>query len=175
MPRTHHPKSASVPAQAVRVNEEPPQELRLERGVERGGRVGDPRRRYKEEFPRERVREAGMTAGSKPGGEPTADDADPEILLDENLSHTPAAHRDRDATDTLLTRTSEAQIGAGRGRDEAEWAAKRPVGRRQAARLARKAAEHARNPNFFEHHEAASRSTPGPGRVIGSADDDASK
>lgn len=174
MPRTtaHPPRSRSLPAQAVRVNEQPPEELKLERGTERGGRVGDPRRRYREEFPAERNREAGLTGASMPGGEPTADDAAREVLLDENLSHTPNAHRDRDPTDTLLTPHVESQIGGGTGLDEAELAERRPVGRKEASRLARKAAKHARDPNFFEHHEAASRSTPGPGRVIGGDPDD---
>lgn len=174
MPRStaHPPRSRRIPAQSVRVNEEPPEELKLERGLERGGRVGDPRSRYADEFPPQRAREAGLTGASKPGGEPTADDAEQETLLDDNLSHTLDSRRGRDPLDTVLGAREENQIGGGTGADEAELAEKKPVGRQEAARLARKAKRHARNPNFFEHHEAASRSTPGPGRVIGSVDDE---
>lgn len=169
MPRTgshssKRSKSTGIPAQAIRVNEEPAAELDFDQGLERGGRVGDPQPRGDEMFPPERVREAGMTAGSKPGGEQTADDASNDTLLDDNPSHTPADRRGREPEDTLLPERSAQDIGAGTGLDEAELAERDPVGHEEAQRLARKAAEHAADINFMEVHEAAAREAPGPGR-----------
>lgn len=109
---------------AAPVNEEPSGELDFNKGDERSGRVGDLRseRDYRGEFPEERVRRAGMTGGENPDGEVTADDLAPETLLDEDRSHTPDAEEDRVAIDSVLREASEAEIGEGYGKDEAELA-----------------------------------------------------
>lgn len=110
------------------LNEEPPAELDFEKGDERDGRAGDrkPEGVLREEYPAERVREAGQSGGEalddSVDNKVTADDLAPETLLDENRSRTPAARRERDSQDTVLSDVGEAQIGAGTGKDEAELA-----------------------------------------------------
>lgn len=106
------------------VNEEPPGELDFTKGDERGGRAGDLRSDadVRNEFPPAREREAGMTAGETADGEVTADDLAPETLLDEDRSRSPHARAKRSSADTLLRDAGEAEIGAGRGKDEAELA-----------------------------------------------------
>lgn len=131
--------------------------LRFERGDTRGGRIGDARDAHErnEEFPPERVREAGRTAAAMPDGEITADDLSPETLLDSEPSRTPHARDARTPADTALRTVNAAQIGAGDGLDEAECADLDPVGRKAAAATRRKAQRHARDPNMVEPHEAA--------------------
>lgn len=115
------------PRQAA-LNEEPAAELDFENGDERSGRAGDrnSNAELREEFPPARVREAGMSGGETPDqtvdGKVTADDLAPETLLDESRSHSPAARARRDSADTVLSDAGEEDIGAGRGRDEAELA-----------------------------------------------------
>jgi hypothetical protein len=89
-------------------------------------RIGDTRsrRKMREEFPPERVEEAGMTGGELADHKITADDVAPETLLDDNPSHTPAAKEGRDPLDQSLREVGESEIGAGGGLDEAELARK---------------------------------------------------
>lgn len=164
MPRTATRTTAGTNPDAgtkTRLNEEPAGELELD--VENdSGRIGDPRGKKKSraEFPPNRIREAGKTGGERDGGpheeyDVTADDVSPETLLDENRSRTPSARAGREPADTGLRTVSEASIGEGGGPDEQEMADRAPVGRGEARRLQRKAAEHARDPNAFEPNEAA--------------------
>lgn len=117
-PRSHEPA----------LNEEPPTDLDFEKGDARDGRAGDGKseRAMREEYPAERVREAGRSGGEvlddSVDNKVAADDLAPETLLDENRSRTPAAHRERDSQDTLLRDAGESEIGAGTGKDEAELA-----------------------------------------------------
>jgi hypothetical protein len=69
-------------------------------------------------FPPSRVRQAGMTGGSRPGGGPTADDLAPETLIPEDRPN---------AADGQLRTVDESEIGAGTGLDEAELAEVEPV------------------------------------------------
>lgn len=130
MPRMA-PKSVKV-ARAI-IDEELPQELSFDDDDSSDGRAGDlrPEQDILDEFPPERVRQAGMTGGEVPEAGPdsgvTADDLAPETLLDDNRSHSPAAHRRRDAADTLLSSADERDIGAGGGLDEAELAREQPL------------------------------------------------
>lgn len=104
------------------LNESPDGELHLEPREERG-RVGDRRSRKaeREEFPPQRVREAGLTAAETPHPDrPTDDDATPETLIPEDKP---------DPADQTLRVTDEASIGEGFGKDEAELAEEDPVGR----------------------------------------------
>lgn len=144
-------------AQRVRVNEDPPRRLALDEGLERGGRIGDPRSRAHRdrEFPPARGREAGRSGGEIVDGDITADDAAPETLLDDERSATPSDRGRREPLDTVLRGRDPATIGGGRGKDEAELAGDAPVGAAESRRLRRKAQEHARDPNFFEPAEAA--------------------
>jgi hypothetical protein len=123
--RSLNPRDASL---APPLNEQPPQELDFEKGNERSGRVGDlrPSADVREEFPRVRERQAGMTAGETAGGEVTADDLSPETLLDEERSRTPAAQHGRAPADSLLREADEADIGGSDGEDEAEAAQDEP-------------------------------------------------
>lgn len=91
---------------------------------ERQGRIGDrrPAEELREEFPPERVREAGMTGGEIPGGGSTMDDADPEILIPEDGARSPSERGHGIPTDRDLSIVSADQIGAGGGLDEAEEA-----------------------------------------------------
>ena len=143
-------------AQRVRVNEDPPRRLALDEGLERGGRVGDPRSRdrHDREFPPARGREAGQSGGEIADGDVTADDAAPETLLDDERSATPSDRGRREPLDTVLRGRDPETIGTGRGKDEAELADDAPVGAEESRRLRRKAHEHARDPNHFEPAEA---------------------
>jgi hypothetical protein len=133
-----------------------PQRLRFDRGDERGGRTGDLRARVasNEEFPPERVRQAGQTGGETIDSEVTADDLSPETVLDSEPSRSPAARRGRIAADRDLSITEE-PLGLGGGLDEAEDADRDPVGRAEAAKLREKSREHASDANYFEPNEAA--------------------
>lgn len=139
--------------------EKPRSELDFERGDEREGRIGDPKpaREVREEFPGRREREAGTSGGETPDAHVTADDMTPETLLDSEPSRTPSSMRGRAANDSSMSVVGGASIGAGGGLDEAEEAERRPVGEQEAARLERKAREHAADPNSVEPHEAQER------------------
>lgn len=106
-------------------------------------------------FPRERVAEAGRTGGELPDRDVTADDLSPETLLDDDPSRTPSARRGRDAADGQLDVVSEADIGAGTGRDEAELAQAEPVGLNAAVRLRARSDRHAHDARSFEPAGAA--------------------
>ena len=148
-------RDAGSPAGRSR-DEGDPQRLRFDRGDERGGRTGDLRARTasNEEFPRERVEQAGQTGGERADVDVTADDLSPETLLDSDASRTPSARQGRTAADRELSVTDE-PLGLGGGLDEAEDADREPVGRAEAAKLRRKSREHASDPNYFEPNEAA--------------------
>jgi hypothetical protein len=108
----------------VEVNEEPGRELDFDKGDTRSGRAGDllSDTQVREQYPKAREREAGMSVGENPEGELTANDLSPETLLDEDRSHTPSARRRRAGVDTVLSDVDESQIGEGHGKDEAELA-----------------------------------------------------
>lgn len=144
-----HSASADTPSR-MRPNEAPDGELHLE-APPGDGRAGDRRSHQAErdEFPAKRVREAGLTAGSKPGSEPTADDASPETLIPEDR---PAA------TDRALTTVEASEIGAGTGLDEAELAQVKPVRRPQ-----RNGSTEDRGPGRMHSRNAARRSSQGQG------------
>lgn len=133
-----------------------PQRLRFDRGDERGGRTGDLRARVasNEEFPPERVRQAGRTGGETIDSDVTADDLSPETLLDSEASRSPSAREGRTASDRDLNIIEE-PLGLGGGLDEAEDAERDPVGQAEAAKLREKSREHASDPNYFEPNEAA--------------------
>ena len=92
-------------------------------------RIGDTRSRRKdeEEFPPERVEEAGRTGGEIPQEGLTADDLSPETLLDDLPSHTPAAEEQRVPLDTVLREVGPEEAAVGYGEDEAEQALRDPV------------------------------------------------
>lgn len=152
-PNTAH--DAVAPAGRSR-DEGDPERLRFDRGDERGGRTGDLRARVasNEEFPPERVRQAGHTGGERADTDVTADDLSPETLLDSDASRTPSARQGRIAADRELSITDQ-PLGLGGGRDEAEAAERQPVGQAEAAKLRKKSREHASDPNYFEPNEAA--------------------
>lgn len=78
--------------------------------------------------PNERVREAGLTGGSIPGDDRTADDLTPDTLISEDGARSPAeAGGANGAADERLTRKHKDQIGAGEGLDEAEMARANPL------------------------------------------------
>jgi hypothetical protein len=141
---------------ATQLSERPDGELRLERGLERSGRVGDPANddQMRDTYPPSRVREAGQTGGEMPDGESTADDVTPETMLDSEPSHTPHSGRGRMPADMQMRTVNEAGVGGGDGPDEAELAERDPVGVDEARARQRKAARHAADPNAFEPHEA---------------------
>ena len=108
------------------LNEQPDGELRLDRGDERSGRIGDPRspEDVQAEFPPERERLAGMTGGETLEGDVTADDMSPQTLLDEQPSHSPQSPQGRTPADSELRSVGEPEIGEGQGFGEAELARK---------------------------------------------------
>ncbi len=128
-----------------------PAELDFERDDRREGRIGDPipDKEIREEFPGQRVREAGMTGGETPDGETTADDLTPETLLDSEPSRL-----GRNPADQSMRVVDAAAIGAGNGLDEAEMAECSPVGQEAAEATRRKARAHAADPSMAEPHEA---------------------
>ncbi|GAB3396162.1 hypothetical protein [Azotobacter armeniacus] len=100
-----------------------------DRKDERQGHAGDlrPAEELREEFPPERVREAGMTGGEIPNGQPTMDDADLEILILENGARSPRERGHGLPADENLSIVSADRIGAGGGLDEAEVARVLPL------------------------------------------------
>ena len=140
-------------------DDETPGELDFERGNEREGRIGDPKpdKEIREEFPGRREREAGMTGGETPDGEPTGDDLTPETLLDADPSRTPDASGGRLPADLAMRVQDAAGIGAGGGLDEAEWAERDPVGRKTAQAARQRSQAHASDPTSVEPHAAQER------------------
>ncbi|WP_338460186.1 hypothetical protein V4939_18940 [Azotobacter vinelandii DJ] len=91
---------------------------------ERQGHAGDrrPAEELREEFPPERVREAGTSGGETPDGHPTMDDADPEILIPEDGARSPKERGHGIPADRDLSIVTAEGIGAGAGLDEAKEA-----------------------------------------------------
>lgn len=105
-----------------------------ERKDDREGRVGDrrPLEEVQQEYPDERVREAGQSGGEtlKEGLHEdgvSLDDLSPETLIDETGARSPEERGDDEPADRDLTIVGEEEIGGGSGLDEAELARKRPL------------------------------------------------
>jgi len=96
---------------------------------DRKGRIGDevPADELENEFPPERVAEAGMTGAEVPDGEPTMDDMAPETLLPDDGSRSPRERGHGGPADQDLTEVSEHEIGADVDLDEAEQARVHPL------------------------------------------------
>lgn len=96
---------------------------------ERQGHAGDTRpvEDLDNEFPPERVREAGMTAGEVPDGEPTMDDMSPETLTPDDGARSDSERGHGQPADQDLSIVDDRTIGAGGGLDEAEEALTRPL------------------------------------------------
>lgn len=93
-------------------------------------RIGDevPEEEYEQRFPPERVREAGLTAGSVADHQPTADDLSPETLIDESGARSPREPgTDEGPIDKEMHLVGENSIGGGNGMDEAELGRARPL------------------------------------------------
>ncbi|WP_312963204.1 hypothetical protein [Stutzerimonas nitrititolerans] len=96
---------------------------------ERKGRIGDavPAEEALDEFPPERVAEAGMTTGEVPDGDTTMDDLAPETLIPDDGSRSPSERGHGEPADQDLSVVSEHSIGAGVDLDEAEEARYDPL------------------------------------------------
>lgn len=76
----------------------------------------------------QRAAEGGLTEAALPGHGPTADDASPETLMpDDGRRSAAESVGDTQAADTELTEVRSAEIGGGRGLDEAELGRARPL------------------------------------------------
>lgn len=91
--------------------------------------IGDtlPDGEQEQRFSPERVREAGLTAGSVADHQPTADDLSPETLIDESGARSPREAGDGEAADNDLRVVGADEIGGGSGLDEAELARIQPL------------------------------------------------
>jgi len=100
-----------------------------QRRDERKGRIGDevPREEVEDEFPPERVAEAGMTAGEVPDSGATMDDLTPETQIPDDGARSPRERGHGGPADQDLSVVSEHQIGADVGLDEAEQARRDPL------------------------------------------------
>lgn len=105
-----------------------------ERRDERQGRIGDrrPLDEVREQYPEERVREAGQSGGEtlKQGRHEDGvdlDDLSPETLIDDTGARSPSERGSGPAADRELSIVDEDDIGGGAGLDEAELARKRPL------------------------------------------------
>ncbi|TBV05437.1 phosphotransferase system, HPr-related protein [Phytopseudomonas dryadis] len=105
-----------------------------ERGDERQGRIGDrrPLDEVREQYPDERVREAGMSGGEtlssgRHEDGVDLDDLSPETLIDESGARSPFERGGDGPADQDLSIVEGDDIGAGQGLDEAELARKRPL------------------------------------------------
>ncbi|WP_217475096.1 hypothetical protein [Stutzerimonas stutzeri] len=96
---------------------------------DRKGRIGDevPAEEIEDEFPPERVAEAGMTTGEVPDGDTTMDDLAPETLIREDGSRSPNERGHGGPADQDLSEVSEHRIGADVDLDEAEQARRDPL------------------------------------------------
>ena len=104
-----------------------------ERRDERQGRIGDrrPLDEVREQYPEERVREAGQSGGEtlRQGRHEDGvdlDDLSPETLIDDTGARSPS-ERGSGPADRELSIVDEDDIGGGAGLDEAELARKRPL------------------------------------------------
>lgn len=93
-----------------------------QRRDERKGRIGDevPADEAENDFPPERVAEAGMTAGEVPDGGTTMDDLAPETLIREDGARSANERGHGGPADQELSEVSEHTIGATVDLDEAE-------------------------------------------------------
>ena len=100
-----------------------------DRKDERKGRIGDavPEEQSLDEFPPERVEEAGMTGGEIPDGEPTMDDMSPETLIPQDGARSAGEAGHGGPADQDLSVVSEHRIGADVGLDEAQQARHDPL------------------------------------------------
>ncbi|WP_028239637.1 hypothetical protein [Stutzerimonas azotifigens] len=96
---------------------------------ERRGRVGDtmPEDEANEQYPPERVAEAGMTTGEVPTDKTTMDDLAPETLIPEDGSRSPGERGHGLPVDRDLSVVSEHRIGADVDLDEAELGRYEPL------------------------------------------------
>lgn len=96
---------------------------------ERQGHAGDrrPEAELRDEFPPERVREAGMSSGETLEEQPTMDDLAPETLIPEDGARSPRERGHGLPADEDLSIVSERDIGAGGGLDEEEEAVFEPL------------------------------------------------
>ncbi|WP_222909247.1 hypothetical protein [Pseudomonas sp. DNDY-54] len=96
---------------------------------DRKGRIGDevPPEQLEDEFPPERVAEAGMTTGEVPDGDTTMDDLAPETLIKEDGARSPNERGHGGPADQDLSEVSEHSIGADIDLDEAEEARYDPL------------------------------------------------
>ncbi len=96
---------------------------------DRKGRIGDevPAEEREDEFPPERVAEAGMTTGEVPGGQTTMDDMAPETLMPDDGSRSPHERGHGGPADQDLSEVSEHRIGADVDLDEAEEGRSNPL------------------------------------------------
>jgi len=100
-----------------------------QRRDDRKGRIGDevPAEEVEDEFPPERVTEAGMSSGEVPGGQTTMDDLAPETLIQEDGARSAHERGHGGAADQDLSNVSEHDIGADVDLDEAERARQDPL------------------------------------------------
>jgi len=100
-----------------------------QRRDERQGRIGDevPAEEIDDQFPPERVAEAGMTTGEVPDGDTTMDDMAPETLIKEDGARSPRERGHGGPADQELSEVSEHRIGADVDLDEAEQARYDPL------------------------------------------------
>ncbi|MBB3104152.1 hypothetical protein [Azomonas macrocytogenes] len=96
---------------------------------ERQENVGDvhSKNELDDDFPPERVQEAGRTSGEMPDGHTTMDDLTPETLIQEDGARSPTERGHGGPMDKDLSITSADRIGAGGGLDEAEQAQVDPL------------------------------------------------
>lgn len=117
-----------------------------------------PEEEVRAHLPPVRERFAGRTEGEVTLGQTTADDMAPEVLLDDDPSHTPAARARRVPADTQMSVATVETIGAGGGRDEAEDAQVDPIDESEHRRLQKRAARAGGSLKNFEPHESAAGS-----------------
>lgn len=96
---------------------------------EREGHAGDrrPEAELRDEFPPERVREAGMTSGETLEDAPNMDDLTPETLIPEDGARSAHERGHGLPADQDLRTVGIGQIGAGHGLDEEEEALLEPL------------------------------------------------
>lgn len=93
-----------------------------QRRDDRKGRIGDevPLEEIENEYPSERVAEAGMTTGEVPDGDTTMDDMAPETMIKEDGARSPNERGHGGPADQELSEVSAHSIGADVGLDEAD-------------------------------------------------------
>jgi hypothetical protein len=125
MTQPHRPMDAPQPEDIDDIQDRmgSMEELRLD-DDEPTGRIGDeiPADELANDFPDERVREAGLTGASMDDHEPTDDDMSPETLIHEDGARSPREVGGDTPLDRDLTVVDEDDIGGGDGLDEAELA-----------------------------------------------------